>query len=227
MQVAVLLSALAVLVAVVIGLDRLPPQHSPFAPLDLEHPVGFATGLKLSRLRDDFPRCLDVLDRAELQARPLPDRREGAFCAIEDAVSVERSSVPYSAPVQARCALAAALYVWERQVVAPAAVRHFGSPLARIEHAGTYACRRVYGSASGRPSEHATANAIDITGFRLADGQRVSVLRGWTGSAAERAFLREVHAGACPLFRAVLGPTYNAAHRDHFHLDMGAFNACR
>ena len=44
---------------------------------------------------------------------------------------------------------------------------------------------------------------------------------------AERAFLREIRDGACDLFRVVLGPDYNAAHRDHFHLDMGAFRACR
>jgi hypothetical protein len=25
----------------------------------------------------------------------------------------------------------------------------------------------------------------------------------------------------------VLGPEYNAAHRDHFHLDRGSFRFCR
>ncbi|WP_208534621.1 extensin family protein, partial [Pseudomonas aeruginosa] len=25
----------------------------------------------------------------------------------------------------------------------------------------------------------------------------------------------------------VLGPDYNAAHRDHFHLDMGLWKVCR
>ena len=51
-----------------------------------------------------------------------------------------------------------------------------------------------------------------------------------TGTATARpeaAFLREVNDGACRFFNAVLGPDYNAAHRDHFHLDMGRWRVCR
>jgi len=36
-----------------------------------------------------------------------------------------------------------------------------------------------------------------------------------------------VRDGACRFFDVVLGPDYNDAHRDHFHLDMGAYRACR
>ncbi|MEX0759910.1 MAG: extensin family protein, partial [Tistlia sp.] len=123
--------------------------------------------------------------------------------------------------------LAAALQLWMREVVQPAARRYLDAEVARIGHLGSYACRRVYGRAAGRPSQHATANAIDIAGFRLADGRRVSVLGGWQGTPAEQAFLKDLHAGACSLFRGVLGPDYNAAHRDHFHLEMGPYGLCR
>ena len=37
---------------------------------------------------------------------------------------------------------------------------------------------------------------------------------------AERTFLRAVHQGACGVFTTVLGPNYDANHRDHFHLDL-------
>ena len=40
-------------------------------------------------------------------------------------------------------------------------------------------------------------------------------------------FTRELRDGACGLFNGVLGPDYNAAHRDHFHLDNGPFRICR
>jgi hypothetical protein len=40
-------------------------------------------------------------------------------------------------------------------------------------------------------------------------------------------FLRQVRDGACPWFRAVLSPDYNAAHRDHLHLDFGRYALCR
>jgi hypothetical protein len=97
--------------------------------------------------------------------------------------------------------------------------------VAAVEHLGTYSCRRVNGGAEGDWSEHATANAIDMASFRLADGRRVSVLADWTGGGADAAFLREVRDGACRLFATVLSPDYNEAHRDHLQLDQAARGA--
>jgi hypothetical protein len=118
------------------------------------------------------------------------------------------------------CPVAAALTVLEREVLQPAAVRHFGKAVARIDHAGSYSCRRLYGRDEGPYSEHATAEAIDLLGFQLEDGTRISVLRDWGSEGAEAAFLREVRDGSCRLFATVLSPDYNAAHADHLHLDM-------
>ena len=63
-------------------------------------------------------------------------------------------------------------------------------------------------------------NAIDISGFTLADGRVVTVKGGWAGGPAERGFLRAVRLGACDLFTTVLGPGYDANHHDHLHLDL-------
>ena len=114
----------------------------------------------------------------------------------------------------------------------PAAQRHLGARVVAIEHFGSYNCRRMYGRDAGSWSEHATADAIDIAAFRLSDGRRVSVVNDWNGAPADRAFLREVRDGACGLFATVLSPDYNAAHRDHFHLDQAnrgtmGWRACR
>ncbi len=222
------LAVLAAAGAAVLQRHPIPPEHLPFERLDLNRPIGLATGLQLARLRDDPSMCQGVLDLSALETRPIPSRRTGAFCGLLNAVELQRSTVPYSAPLQVTCPMAAALHLWERDVVSPAAEKHLGSRLARIDHLGTYSCRRIGGGPAGRPSEHATANAIDIAGFRLADGRRVTLAGGWSrGAEAERAFLREIRDGACDLFRVVLGPDYNAAHRDHFHLDMGASRSCR
>ena len=43
----------------------------------------------------------------------------------------------------------------------------------------------------------------------------------------EALFLRDVRDGACSVFDSVLGPEYNAAHRDHFHVDRGGYRMCR
>lgn len=211
----------------VLRLPAIPPQHLPFARLDLERPLGLATRLQLSALRGDPLLCQGVVAMSALETRPVPSRRTGRFCGFLNAVELRRSTMPYSGPVCVTCPMAAALYLWEREVVAPAAADHLGSRVVRIDHLGTYSCRRIGGGETGRPSQHATANAIDIAGFRLEDGRRVTLLAGWDGEPDEQAFLREVRDGACDLFRGVLGPDYNAAHRDHFHLDMGPFGVCR
>ena len=67
-----------------------------------------------------------------------------------------------------------------------------------------------------------------MSAFVLADGRRVSVVAGWnTGTENERRFLRIVHESACKRFGTVLGPAYNAAHRDHFHLEATGGDFCR
>jgi hypothetical protein len=119
------------------------------------------------------------------------------------------------------------LALWERHVLQPAARTLLGSEVARIEHFGSYACRNVYGRENARRSQHATADAFDIAGFVLRDGQRIRVLADWSGDDASAAFLRTLRDGACTYFDAVLGPEYNAAHRDHFHFDRGAARICR
>jgi hypothetical protein len=97
----------------------------------------------------------------------------------------------------------------------------------RLEHFGSFACRNLYGRSDAPRSRHATADALDIAGVVLANGNRIRIAAGWDGSATEAAFLHDLHAGACRVFDTVLGPDYNAAHRDHFHLQRGGARVCR
>ncbi len=204
-----------------------PPQHLFWAPLEIAHPIGMTTQAKTRALAGDGEACFATLDRGEIEYSRVPQSEPGENCGFYDALALQRSAVPYSAPVRLTCPLTAALAIWERHVALPAAEEILGSPLARIETFGSYSCRRLYGRASGRFSEHATANAIDISGFVLADGRRISVRSGWDGEGEAAAFLREVHDGACGAFTTVLGPDYNDAHADHFHFDMGRWSVCR
>ena len=90
-----------------------------------------------------------------------------------------------------------------------------------------------YSNAVGMGSDIlvAQANAIDIAGFVLEGGRRVTLLRDWNSDdPATRAFLREARDGACDLFATTLSPDYNRAHADHFHLDVaarGGYRVCR
>jgi hypothetical protein len=176
------------------------------------------------------------MEQAGIAHRSLPARGGEAGCGYRGAV---RFAAGGSRSIQFRptdlgtsCSVAAALALWEWHVVQPAAQRHLGTRVAGIDHLGSYNCRRINNRAEGEWSEHATANAIDIAGFRLADGQQVSVLRHWHDDPARAAFLRDVRDGACRLFATVLSPDFNEAHRDHLHFDQAArgangWRACR
>jgi hypothetical protein len=214
---------------------RARPQDSPFTPLDLAQPVGIFTGRKIAGLAGDPLRCKTLLFRAGVRYRDLPPAGSGQ-CAYEDAVRLRQGDalgIAYPGRLDLSCPVAAGLAVWERQVLQPAAERHLNSRVTQVDHFGSYSCRRLYGRSTGEWSEHARANAIDVAGFRLKDGRRVTVVGDWTGgTAAEQAFLRDVRDGACQLFATVLSPDYNAAHRDHLHLDQAdrgamGWRACR
>jgi hypothetical protein len=215
------LVSLVLLLAAIAGWQWLQdhPEHNPWAPLDLRDPPGFATRAKLARLRGDVMECRAVLSRSDVAFTALPPIGEGD-CARPDRTQLgDYPLAPDTPPVT--CPVAAALEIWRQRSVAPAARDILGSEILRIEHLGAFACRKIYGGADGPWSEHATANAIDISAFVLEDGRRISVLSDWEGEGAEAHFLRVVREGACNSFATVLSPEYNAAHADHFHFDQG------
>lgn len=203
---------------------RFPSQNVPWGTLDLTAPTGFFTDTKLAAMRDDAAMCAGALRAAGTQFRTVPDTTAGE-CTLRNRVLLQRGDYAYSGTVTANCGLVAALGVWERNVVTPAAQEHLKSPIQRIEQMGTFSCRTIRGST--RMSNHSTATAIDIAGFRLKDGTMISVQKDWERDTAAGRFLKAVHQGACPVFRGVLGPDYNEAHGDHFHFDMGRFDICR
>jgi hypothetical protein len=204
------------------------PEHLPWTPLSLAHPPGMATAMKVAALSGDKPACLALFEESPLAVTPIDDRMESEQCGLVDAVALETMTASYNpGTVRLGCPLAASLAIWEQHVVQPAAERLLGSPVATIDHYGTYSCRRLYGRSEGRWSAHATAEAIDITGFRLEDGRRIQLKSDWTGDDETAAFLRVIRDEGCSVFGTLLGPDYNAAHADHFHLQVTGFGTCR
>jgi hypothetical protein len=207
--------------------EWLPRAYDPWAPLDVRQSPNFLTRLRIDRLENDPARCRAALATSDFVFRPLADRVTGAGCGFSGAVMIESAAIEVGTPFALSCRSALALAMWERHELQPAARIHLGAAVARLEHAGSYACRNLYGRESGARSRHATADALDLTGVVLDDGRRVRVLGAWPQLTPESVFLRRIHRGACRYFDAVLGPDYNAAHRDHFHFDRGGFGACR
>jgi hypothetical protein len=211
-------------------------QDLPWTPLDLGAPVGLFTGRKLTALTEDFPQCRALLDRAGVGYTVLPQRKGAGRCGYADGVRLANTGARRIAFTPAglgvACLVAAALSMWEWDVVQPAAQRRFGARVVSIDHFGSYSCRHIAGSQSRNWSEHSTADAVDIAGFRLSDGTRITVARDWQGDTTKAAFLHDVRDGACDLFATTLSPDYNAAHADHLHLDQAnrgatGWRACR
>lgn len=232
----VVVAGLAMLALLAWGWARRHPQDLPWTPLDLSQPVGMSTGRKLTALTQDRAACLALLDRAGIRYTALPDRSEGAQCGYDDAVRFgsggARSIGFRPATLGVSCPVAASLAVWEWDAVQPAARALLGSEVVAIDHLGSYNCRRIGGRNDRDWSEHARANAVDIAGFRLADGRRISVIRDWKDQGPAGQFLRQVRDRACALFATTLSPDYNAAHADHLHLDQAyrgpmGWRACR
>ncbi len=167
-------------------------------------------------------QCLAQLGAAGAQFDALPDRYADHGCSTLNTVQMHalqgdygRFEVGNLGPVT--CPVSTAFAAWARYGVDRAARQVFGVPIQSIQTMGSYSCRNVAGT--GRRSAHASADAIDVGGFVLSDGRRISVHSGWNGSSKEREFLRTVQRSACLRFGTVLGPDYNAAHRDHFHVE--------
>lgn len=175
--------------------------------------------------------CMTQLGQAGARFTPVPDTYAAPGCNKLGAVQLSALAgdgsyfgISNIGPVQ--CGTAKAFSDWARFGVDRAAREILGSKLARIETMGSYACRNVAGTQ--RLSAHARAEAIDVSGFVLEDGRRINLKQDWhRGPPAVREFLRVVHSSACKRFGTVLGPEYNAAHADHFHLEGTGAKFCR
>ncbi|HWK36657.1 extensin family protein [Sphingomonas sp.] len=196
-----------------------------------ERPRGSAPVTLPSAPSSETRQCFADLSGQEVRFSPLPDRDYGGGCTVRGAVQLIDFGVPTSNLTAMACPLSRTFVAWVRHGVVPAASEILGSPVVKVESFGTYACRGIVGggaASAGRLSEHATANAVDIAAFVLADGRRISIERDWRNAdPAVRRFLATIHASACKRFGTVLGPDYNAAHYNHLHLDMGRGPFCR
>jgi hypothetical protein len=249
----------------------------------------------ISALRECVRLLAPIAAEVEI-SEPLKQDQCGAPAPVlVKRVGSGANKVEISPPAVVNCPMVVGLHAWVEKVLQPAALEAFGARVARLRGTSGYACRNRIGSHdhADRLSEHALANAIDISGFVTTDGRTIDVAGSWgptardheaqrvaamrakenapgaektpelskaahqrdhkisaianaasdeprstsiqtadlqsrgtsasdpaSAKSAEALFLRRLHRGACEVFGTVLGPEANAAHRDHFHLDL-------
>ena len=219
---------------------NIPEAYNPWASLNVIAPPNLWTDYKLQRARSDPGACLSALTQTGMQYTTLPDRVTGQGCGFTNAVLLRQAHVRLGSAISLSCPMALSLAMWERHALQPAAMARFGEPVVALQHLGSYACRDINTGednhnirGAGTRSRHSTADALDITGFTLASGQRITLLKNWHGKGAPSPpdaaalLLADAQRGACRFFNGVLSPDYNAAHRDHFHLETGGYSMCR
>lgn len=223
-----LILMVGVFIALLVASGWQPPyRYNPWARLDLRAEPDWLTRFRLYRLQHHDDQCLAALAQAGAEYRAVPDRPLVDGCGWQGAVMLRGTGQAMLAtPTVVTCPLAASLVMLDAHVLQPRAASAFGSPVAVIEHVGSYSCRNIRGDDGSALSSHARAEAIDITGFRLKDGRDISVASDWKRPVSG-AFLHEIQAQSCGYFGVALGPDYNAAHAGHFHLQAGAMGWCR
>jgi hypothetical protein len=277
--------------------------------------------------------CTKLLAGLALEYEKLAPIKQG-ICGAPAPILVKSigsdPKVAIEPPATMTCKLAARLSTWLAKTVQPNARALIGAPVVKLHNATSYACRNRYGGETTPLSEHALANALDVSEFLFQTGQTVTVLASWPhgptvplpvpkpvevatspphshdragvehpgdytssitavsttslgmglvkpisamvkanpfvvpisvpidphtnpfvvptavakaapaappaapkpeapalpvsqpGSDANSKFVKAVHDEACNVFGTVLGPEANAAHKNHFHLDMKA-----
>lgn len=160
---------------------------------------------------------------------------DGKSCGIDKPVEVSAllPDVKLVPPATLRCQAALQAARMTRDLVIPAAKAAFPDrpPLSEVHQASGYVCRNRNSAETGKLSEHALGNAIDIAELRFGDDNMPVMIAKQDDGTAEAAFQRAFNAVACLYFTTVLSPGSDPTHQDHMHLDVierkSGFRYCR
>ena len=201
------------------------PQPRPDMPVhDVQPEISKTAPEKPARI---YQSACPALLKGDISAKLLAPIIDGE-CGERSPLALEALNIgdktSLSSKPQLNCRVATTLARWA-QKLDEAAKAAYNSGVSTIITGNGYQCRRRNNAPDGKISEHGFANAIDITGFKLANGKELLVERDWGDNtqqpSADGLFLRNVHKSACDFFTTVLGPDANQYHRDHLHFDLG------
>lgn len=172
----------------------------------------------------EYAKCLvdlKALGATFAEAKRIDD---GKGCGIDKPLDVTSilPGVTLAPKGLMRCETALALARWTKETAQPAAEVAFDKAIKikALNQASTYVCRLRNNATTGKISEHAHGNAVDIASFVLSDGKTIAIQPRDEDGTLDGAFQRAVTASACLYFKTVLDPGSDAAHETHLHLDV-------
>jgi hypothetical protein len=165
--------------------------------------------------------CRQALSEEIAIAPSVPDISGPGGCGGEDLVRLEAVVLPDKHRVAVkpaailRCKMASAIADWIRTDMTPLAAG-LGSEISDLDNFDSFECRGRNRVAGAQLSEHGRANALDVRGVKLANGQAISL----TDRGVPRELRESVLHSVCTRFTTVLGPGSDGYHEDHIHLDL-------
>ena len=127
--------------------------------------------------------CDRLLKSVTYVAEPLEPELEGACGApapvLLRSIAGDANKIDFEPPVRLTCPMVAAMNDWITGALQPAARDILGSKVTRLVSVSSYNCRNRYARRHAPLSEHALMNAVDISGFKLADGRVIRISSAW------------------------------------------------
>lgn len=187
------------------------PAEAPPPPIMTEDPAAYS-------------QCLKDLTAAGVTFVEKPQIDDGDGCGIDKPVEVSSilPGVTLSPKATLRCEAALELSKWVQTVVLPAAEQALPDKgkLTSVNQASSYICRKRNSQSTGKISEHARGNAIDIAALSFEKGKVDMTIAEEKNPTMSGAFQRTLNASACLYFTTVLAPGSDETHMDHMHLDL-------
>ncbi len=183
----------------------------------------------------EYAACIVALK--EIGATFKEEKRidDGKGCGIDKPLTLQTvlPGIAVKPEGTMRCETALELARWTKEAVLPAAkvALENEGPLTTINQASSYICRLRNNAKTGKISEHARGNAIDIASFTFKSGKSIEIQPRDEDSTLTGAFQRAVTATGCLYFETVLDPGSDEAHENHLHFDVierkGGYRYCR
>lgn len=209
------------------GLQNLVPSN----PMMMSYPRLTLPRSPSSAMPVSEVECRRELKRLGVAYRNLAPIDDGGLCRIDYPVEVSGLSggIKMEPAATLNCQMAAAFARWTKKELAPSARMRYLSGIGTIRQGSSYSCRRIRGTSVA--SEHSKGSALDVMSITLKNGKDIDVRRPGFFAFRQKSLLNKVRAEGCDYFTTVLGPGYDADHKDHFHFDIkdrnNGYRACR